>query len=86
MIALILCIATIVMLAGCSESTYQGGDDGDKAVTSGDDGGNGKQVGKDRLTQDGVEYLVTNGKLTISGNGTVTKDAVEAMLPEYKEI
>ena len=83
MIALILCIAAIVMLAGCSKSTYQGGDDSGKAVTSGDDGGNGKQVGKDRLSQDGVEYLVANGKLTISGNGTVTKDAVAAMLPEY---
>ena len=83
MIALILCIAMIAMLAGCSESTYQGGNNGGKAVTSGNDVGNGKQVGKDRLSQDGVEYLVANGKLTISGNGTVTKDAVAAMLPEY---
>ena len=94
MIALILCIATIVMLAGCSISINFGGEDGGKTITIGggaNDGGEkttegGKKSGKDRLSQDGVEYLVNNGKLTISGNGMVTKDAIASISHEYNEI
>ena len=94
MIALILCIATIVMLAGCSISINFGGEDGGKTITIGggaNDGGGqttegGKKSGKDRLSQDGVEYLVNNGKLTISGNGMVTKDAIASISHEYNEI
>ena len=94
MIALILCIATIVMLAGCSMSINFGGEDGGKTITIGggaNDGGEkttegGKKSGKDRLSQDGVEYLVNNGKLTISGNGMGTKDAIASISHEYNEI
>ncbi len=47
---------------------------------------NEKNKLKRRLTQDGVDYLVNNGVLIISGNGTVTKDAISKLLPYYNTV
>lgn len=42
-----------------------------------------KKSKKERLSQGGVNYLVNDGKLIISGNGTVTTEAIAALSPEY---
>lgn len=41
---------------------------------------------KTRLTYNGVDYLVSNGKLIITGEGTVTKSAVSELSPKFNVV
>ena len=99
-ISILFFIAMLVMLAGCSISINFGNDDNQTVTTDvnpqnqsehGDqpsttETGKEKQSGKKRMSQDGVDYLIVDGELKISGNGTVTREAIASLSHQYNVV
>lgn len=40
-------------------------------------------AGNRKLTKDGITYFITDGKLVITGEGTVTREAIASISPEF---
>lgn len=94
----LFCIALIIIISGCSISINIGDGNGEnkERVSNANDNGNitnndensnvNEEHEKKRLSYEGVSYLVNDGKLIISGNGTVTKEALLSLSHEYNVV
>lgn len=84
-LCIVLCITLITLTPGCSKKHKKSSGSTSGYSTGSTQGGSTSAHGgtNTTLSQDGVDYLVENGILKISGSGTVTKDAVASMLAEY---
>ena len=92
LLSVVLCLAMLISFAGCKDEDK---DSEEKKSTNtsvtvnpiGDTSGGGDTVGgSTRLSQDGVDYLITDGKLIISGNGVVTREAIESLSPAFNTV
>lgn len=98
-LSVVLCLATLISSAGCemfggNDKSEEENKSRDTTVTVKPIGGEDNpedapeepEKGTTRLSQDGVEYLINDGELIISGNGVVTREAIEKLSPEFNKV